>query len=413
MRAPRLRRPIRGGAALVAALSIVALGGASGPASGEVAPGSAAAADRAETAIGSGRGGFRASRLGRFKNPVYVHGPSGAKGLIFVVEQQGRIRLLKRGRKLNGRFLDIRGRVRAGGEQGLMSVAFPPAYPRNRRFYVFFTDARGDLVVREYRRARKRPRKARPRSGRTVIKIRHRQAANHNGGQLQFGPDRKLYIATGDGGGSGDPEENAQDKSSLLGKILRIDPRRKGKRRYTVPRGNPFRGRPGRREIYSLGLRNPYRFSFDRTGRRIAIGDVGQDAREEVDYESLGTARGANFGWDAFEGSIPFASPDASPAPKRHEPPIFDYAHGGGNCAITGGYVVRDKRVPSLLGRYLYADFCRGQIRSLIPALSGATGDRSAGLPDQSGISSFGEDARGRIHFTNLLTGEVYRIDPE
>jgi glucose/arabinose dehydrogenase len=400
------------GSSIAAAVlaAVLAVGAVAGTRSGAT---ERALTQRAEVAAGSGQGGFKASRLGRFDDPVYVHGPSGGKGLVFVVEQEGRIRLLKRGRKLSGSFLDIRDRVRSGGEQGLMSVAFPPAYPRNRRLYVFFTGTRGDLFVREYRRARKRPRKARPRTGRTVIRIRHRQASNHNGGQLQFGPDRKLYISTGDGGGAGDPDENAQDKSSLLGKILRIDPRRKGKRRYTVPGDNPFTDRPGRREIYAFGLRNPYRFSFDRARRRIAIGDVGQDAREEVDYETLGGARGANFGWDAFEGSIPFASADASPAPKHHELPIFDYGHGGGNCAITGGYVVRDRRVPSLFGRYVYADFCRGQIRSLVPATNGASGDRGAGLAAQSGISSFGEDAKGRIYFTNLSTGRVFRIDPK
>ena len=362
---------------------------------------------------GDGRGGFKADAIARFESPTYVHGPSGARGLVFVVEQRGTIRMIKDGKRLGGKFLDIRNRVQSGGERGLLSVAFSPVYRKNRRFYVFYTDRRGDLVVAELKASRKNPRNAREGSHRRVLRIRHRSASNHNGGQLQFGPDRKLYISTGDGGGAGDPAENAQDRGSLLGKILRIDPRRKKGNRYTVPNDNPFKGRPGRKEIFSFGLRNPYRFSFDRKARRIVIGDVGQDAREEIDYERLGKASGANFGWDAFEGRIRFDSPDASPPPKRHERPIHDYRHAGGNCSVTGGYVVRDRRIKSLFGRYLYADYCKGRIRSLVPRTDGARGDRSTGLPRQPGISTFGEDADGRIYFANLDDGRVFRIKPK
>jgi glucose/arabinose dehydrogenase len=267
--------------------------------------------------------------------------------------------------------------------------------------------------VSEFKRSRNNPRDAKEGSHRRVLRVKHRLAGNHNGGQLQFGPDGRLYISTGDGGGAGDPQENAQSKGSLLGKILRIDPRRKGGKRYTIPVDNPFKGRPGRDEIFSFGLRNPYRFSFDRRGRRIAIGDVGQDAREEIDYERLGKAKGANFGWDAFEGRIRFRSADASPPPRKHEKSIHDYRHGGGRCAITGGYVVRDERIPSLFGRYVYADYCKGQIRSLVPRAGGARRDRSAKLANQRGISSFGEDSRGRIYFANLFSGKVFRIKPK
>ncbi len=361
--------------------------------------------------IGGGRGGFKAKRIANFSNPVYVHGPKGANGLIFVVEQRGVIRMIKDGRKLRGKFLDIRKRVLSGGERGLLSVAFAPSYAKNRRFYVFYTAGSGDLVVEEYRARRKDPRDAKEKSARRVISVRHRDAANHNGGQLQFGPDKKLYISTGDGGGGGDPADNAQNRSSLLGKILRITPRKRRGNPYTVPNDNPFKDGAGRKEVYSFGLRNPYRFSFDSNRRRIVIGDVGQDAREEVDYEKLGKAKGANFGWDAFEGKIRFNSQDASPAPKKHERPIHDYSHSGGNCSITGGYVVRDRRIPSLFGRYIYADFCAGQIRTLIPRVKGAKRDRSAKLGALSGISSFGEDSRGRIYFARL-GGGVYKIRP-
>jgi len=384
-------------ATLAAALALLGSDGVSAPA--------------AEPAR-DGRGGFELKPLASFKDPIYVHGPSGAGGLVFVVEQRGVIRMIKGGKRLAGKFLDIRGRVEAGGERGLLSVAFSPAYRRNGRLYVFFTDGDGDLRVEEYRRSRRGPRDAREASARRVIEIDHSANANHNGGQLQFGPDGTLYISTGDGGAGGDPPENAQNKNVLLGKILRIDPRRRRGKPYTVPPDNPFVGRPGANEIFSLGLRNPFRFSFDRNRRRIAIGDVGQDRREEVDFEKLGRANGANFGWDAFEGRIRFDSPDASPPPSKHEPPIHDYAHSGRNCAITGGYVVRDPRLRSLFGRYVYADFCEGDIRSLSPSTRRARGDRSAGLPRQPGISSFGEDARGRIYVANLFTDTVSVIKP-
>jgi glucose/arabinose dehydrogenase len=321
--------------------------------------------------------------------------------------------MIKDGKEVGGSFLDISDKVQAGGERGLLSVAFAPSYAKNRRFYVFFTDEQGDLKVQEYRRSKGNARDAKEGSARTVIEIRHRQNSNHNGGQLQFGPDRMLYISTGDGGSGGDPPENAQNKSSLLGKILRIDPRRKGKRSYRIPRGNPFAHGPGADEVFSFGLRNPYRFSFDRARRKITIGDVGQEQHEEIDYETLADARGANFGWDAFEGFDRFNSSDASPPPKNHTKPILVYGHGGGNCAVTGGYVVRDKRIPSLFGRYIYADFCGGEIRTLKPGSKRATDDQSAGLLNQSGLSSFGEDASGRIYFTNLLSGKVFRIQPE
>jgi len=259
-------------ATLAAALALLGSDGVSAPA--------------AEPAR-DGRGGFELKPLASFKDPIYVHGPSGAGGLVFVVEQRGVIRMIKGGKRLAGKFLDIRGRVEAGGERGLLSVAFSPAYRRNGRLYVFFTDGDGDLRVEEYRRSRRGPRDAREASARRVIEIDHSANANHNGGQLQFGPDGKLYISTGDGGAGGDPPENAQNKNVLLGKILRIDPRRRRGKPYTVPPDNPFVGRPGANEIFSLGLRNPFRFSFDRNRRRIAIGDVGQDRREEVDFDLL------------------------------------------------------------------------------------------------------------------------------
>jgi glucose/arabinose dehydrogenase len=364
-----------------------------------------AASGRTEAGEGAtrGGGGLALKRIGSFSSPTYVHGPKGAGNLIFVVERQGRILVLE-GDRPRGTFLDIRGKVRCcDGERGMFSVAFAN-YRRSKRFYVYYTDGKGDLRIDEFkiRRRGDRPRAAR-RSGRRVLDIRHRAAANHNGGQLQFGPDGLLYVATGDGGGGGDPAENAQDKTSLLGKLLRIDPRKNGRRPYRVPGSNPYAGkrRRGDGEIYARGLRNPYRFSWN--GGRIAIGDVGQERFEEVDYETRRSLRGANFGWDNYEGFSPYEGGGL----RGHDRPIHVYSHSSG-CAITGGYVVRDPDLPSLRGRYVYGDLCTGQIRSLKPRLRRARGDSATGLPSPGGLVSFGEDARRNVYV--VAGGRVSRI---
>ncbi len=405
-----MRRARRAAAGILATtLAAAGLAAGFGPgASGE--PGDAAARPAKP---GDGHGGFRGRKVGNFSSPVYVTGV-GAK--LFVVEQEGVIKALGHGGRGRQRtFLDIDGKVEAGGERGLLSVAFDPRYRRNGLFYVYYTRGDGDIVIEEYRRAGrgKRAFRARSGSGRKVLVIEHSENSNHNGGQLQFGPKGLLYIGTGDGGSAYDPPENAQNRNSLLGKLLRIDPHRKGKRRYTIPRSNPFagKGKAGRPEVFSLGLRNPFRFSFDRRTRSIVIGDVGQDQWEEVDYRSVKSARGANFGWDALEGTHRVGS-DPSPVPAGAVPPIFEYSHAGGNCSITGGFVSRDPRIRSLWGRYLYADFCAGQIRSLIPAMKGARGDSATGLPSSSGVSSFGEDAAGHLYWANL-SGDVFAIEPK
>jgi glucose/arabinose dehydrogenase len=358
-------------------------------------------------------GGVALKRIGNFDQPVYVTGAPGYPNLLFVVEQPGVVVILSKGRRLSRPFLDIQGLVNAGGERGLLSIAFPPDYKESRRFYVYYTDGQGDIRVDEFKR-RSATRAARG-SRRAVLDIPHRENSNHNGGQLQFLGDL-LYLGTGDGGSGGDPPNNAQNKESLLGKLLRIDPRPSGGRPYSAPASNPFVGRAGRDEIYSYGLRNPFRFSFDTvTARqpRLAIGDVGQDEFEEVDYTTVAAANGANFGWDAFEGFAPFTGDNSgTPNPGGTVKPIFTYGrnHGGGSCTIIGGYVVRDKNLRSLYKRYLYADLCEGQLRSLVPHLTRATGDRKLGLAVGT-PSSFGEDTRGRLYVTSL-EGPVYRLVP-
>lgn len=364
------------------------------------------------TAERARKAGVGLRKIGGFREPVYVAGAPGFPKLLFVVEQEGRVRVLRGGRRVRGAFLDIRALVQAGGERGLLSIAFPPDYKRTRRFYVYYTDSRGDIRVDEFKR-RGAVRAARG-SRRAVIRIGHRENSNHNGGQLQF-LGNLLYLGTGDGGSGGDPPNNAQSRDSLLGKLLRIDPRPTGGRPYGIPADNPFVGRPGRPEIYSYGLRNPFRFSFDTIGAkqpRIAIGDVGQSDYEELDYTTVDGARGANFGWDAFEGFSRYRGANSGTAdPGGTTKPILAYPHSrAGSCTIIGGYVVRDRRLPSLFKRYVYADFCEGELRSLVPHLRRASGDRRLGLSVPA-PSSFGEDTHGRLYVASL-EGPVYRLAP-
>ncbi len=373
--------------------------------------GSANEADRtAPEASASAERGVALKQVGSFDAPVYVTGAPGFPQLLFVVEQPGRILALQGGRQRT--FLDIRGLVGYGGERGLLSVAFPPDYARTKRFYVYYTDKAGAIRVDEFRR--QTPARASFGSRRPVIRIPHPVNSNHNGGQVQFLGDL-LYLATGDGGSGGDPPNNAQNKDVLLGKLLRIDPRPGGGRPYSIPADNPFVGKAGRDEIYSYGLRNPFRFSFDTTRKppRIAIGDVGQNEFEEFDYLTVGRANGANFGWDAFEGFSTYDDENSgTPDPGGTVKPIFAYgrSRGGSSCTIIGGLAVRDPRLPGLRGRYLYADLCEGQLRSLVPHLNRASGDRRLGLQVDS-PTSFGEDQRRRVYVTSL-EGPVYRLVP-
>jgi glucose/arabinose dehydrogenase len=357
------------------------------------------------------KGGLALKRIGSFAYPVHVAGAPGFPKLLFVVEQGGRVRVLRGGRRIGRPFLDISGLVNLSGERGLLSIAFPPDYRRSRRFYVYYTDNQGDIRVDEFRR-RTAIRAARG-SRRPVIQIPHRANSNHNGGQLQF-LGNLLFLGTGDGGSGGDPPNNAQNRNSLLGKLLRIDPRPSGGRPYSIPASNPFAGsKRGRGEIYSYGLRNPYRFSFDKVTAsrpRIAIADVGQSRFEELDYTTVAAARGANFGWDAFEGFSRYRDENSgTPDPGGTVKPIFAYPHSrAGSCTIIGGHVVADRRLPSLHRRYIYADLCEGKLRKLLPGLQRARGDRRIGL-SVSTPSSFGEDTRGRVYVASL-EGPVYRI---
>ena len=357
-------------------------------------------------------GPLRLVKVGSFASPLYVTAPRGDRRRIFVVEQGGRIRIVRGGRAVRRPFLDVSAQIVSGGEQGLLGLAFAPDFARSRRFYVNLTNRSGDTRIVEYRALRSNPDVADPRSARVVL-AQDQPEANHNGGQLAFGPDRMLYIGLGDGGGGNDQHGergNGQDLGSLLGKILRIDPRGSGTRAYRVPRDNPFVGRSGARpEVFAYGLRNPWRFSFDRATGDLVIGDVGQDEVEEIDFASPRRARGANFGWRPFEGVRPNFEDEEAPG---HLAPVLNKNHDDGFCSITGGYIVRDPGLPALRGQYVYGDFCDGRIRVARLRAEGADDDRTAKLPKVGAISSFGEDARGRVYVTSL-DGSVYRLTQE
>ncbi len=367
---------------------------------------SAHGGQRGQSPVEERRAKVRLNGLASFDKPVYVAAPEGAGNLAFVVEREGRIRLLE-GERKRGTFLNMKrwvGCCRV--ETGLFSIAFPRNYERTRRFYVYYTNRRENIEIAEFKRKKGRERRAARGSRRKILEIKQTGSVNHNGGTLAFGPDGYLYAATGDGGRFDQPSANAQRKGSLLGKLLRIDPR-KGKRRpYRVPRTNPYGGRKGQNEIYARGLRNPFRFSFD--GNRILIADVGQKRREEVNVETVRGARGANFGWNVFEGTLRFSSGNLT----HHDKPAHQYSHAGGACSITGGNVIRDKRMPkSVRGRYVYADYCAGFVRSFIPKLGGSRKDSSLGIGTVDSVVGFGTDARERVYVVQL-GGRVSRLDP-
>ena len=340
--------------------------------------------------------------------------PKGDTSRLFVVEHAGKVILLKNGKPLSTPFLDISNRVSCCGERGLLGLAFAPDYQSSGLFYVDYTDTNGDTRVAEYRRSARNANVADPASARIVLAQTQPQP-NHNGGNIVFGPDQMLYIGLGDGGSGNDPHGpigNGQNLDTLLGKILRINPAKSGSDAYTVPSDNPFVGQAGARpEVWAWGLRNPWRFSFDRKTGGLAIGDVGQDQIEEVDWSpSPLRGRGANFGWRPFEGTRSnFPAETAVGA----VPPVIQYSHGADGCSVTGGFVIRDPRLSALDGRYLYGDFCSGKLwtANLRPGRLAAT-VRGA-LPIKVPLlASFGEGSDGRIYVVSL-GGRVSRLDPK
>ena len=320
-------------------------------------------------------------------SPLYVTGLRSEPGRLYVVEQAGRIVVLDHGRVRAQPFLDIRSLVRSGGEQGLLSVAFDPGYATNRRFYVDYTDRSGDTRVVEYRSDGT---KAIPSSAHQLLLV-DQPYPNHNGGQLEFGPDGALWVGMGDGGSGGDPENRAQNPTSQLGKLLRIDTA------------------SGRVTMAALGLRNPWRFSFDRATHDLWIGDVGQSDWEEIDFlprHLLG--RTINYGWRVWEGRSRYEPGETPSSTGILRFPIAVYSHKGGNCSVTGGYVYRGRAVPAARGRYFYGDYCSGNVWSLKQRSGKAVGLRREPFRVAS-LSSFGEDAAGELYLVSL-DGAIYRL---
>ncbi len=357
--------------------------------------------------------------VGTFDRPVFLTSPPGDIERVFVVERGGTVRLMVGGVTQQTPYLDLRSLVNAtGDEQGLLSLAFAPDFATSRRLYVYYTGTAaaaggsGDIVIDEYQAASPAAPTVDVATRRRVLTIPHQGADNHNGGQLAFGPDGLLWLATGDGGGAGDTDGNAQRTTSRLGKMLRIDPRPGV---ALSPTDNPFAASGGAAEVWSSGLRNPWRFSFDRVTGDLAIADVGQGFVEEVNLVSRvgGLGRGANYGWNALEGRYRYGSSPMRLATPNEYPagnvlPVIEQLHSAGWCSITGGYVVRDPNLSDLVGKYVYGDFCRGEIWSASLSTSGAVANTATGLTATS-ISSFGEDGCGRVYVLSL-NGPVRRL---
>jgi glucose/arabinose dehydrogenase len=348
----------------------------------------------------------RLLRLGSFDAPTFLAAPRGDSRR-FVVERGGTIVVVKGRRTLGEPFLDVSDNVSTDGEGGLLSMAFAPDYSSSGLFYVYYTDREGFLQIDQFQRSSD-PDRADPATRRSVMRVPHHRS-NHKGGQLEFGPDGMLYAGFGDGGGGGDPDENAQNLSRILGKLIRIDPRPDGG--YDIPPSNPFANRSGARgEIYAYGLRNPYRFSFDRARGSLTIGDVGQDEVEEIDFVPgrSGNSQprgGYNFGWDVFEGRNRY---EDGRAPGSVAPVITE-THDDGWCSIIGGYVIRDRslRGTRYYGRYVYGDLCKPDLTLAFLKRPRAP-TRATGLR-VSNLVSFAEDARGRVYAVSM-DGPIYRI---
>lgn len=379
---------------LVAALTAI-LGACSGNAGND----DPSEATDVVTPQGGGIPNVKLTRIASLNMPVAFSARAGDDNGSYVAEQPGRIVRIV-GREVRGTVLDISDLVRCCGEEGLLGITFSP---NGQRLYAYYTDNSGDNRVVRFRMDDRRAVRS---SRTTVIAFNHPSYSNHNGGSIYLNPDNGLlYIGTGDGGGGGDPSENAQDRGSLLGKILRIDPTPSGGGRYSSPRSNPYVGRSGRDEILHYGLRNPWRFSIDPETGMLWIGDVGEDIWEEIDRIPRSKV-GANLGWDRMEGNHTYEGSE----PANHHGPIYEYSHRShGGCAVTGGHVMHDPRLPGLDGAYVFSDYCDGTIRIL--RLSGGRWVAGNLGVDGGSVSSFGVSANGRTYVLSL-GGRVSRIDP-
>ena len=349
--------------------------------------------------------------VGGLSRPLAVVDAGDGSGRLFVVEQAGRVLVWTGDTLLDTPFLDLAGQVSCCGERGLLGLVFHPDYAANGRFYVSFTDGSGDSAVVEYLVSGDLD-AADAMSARVILRV-DQPYSNHNGGHLAFGPDGYLYVGLGDGGSSGDPDDNGQDPTTLLGSLLRLDVDTDDfpddpDRSYAVPADNPFVGGAGADEIWSYGLRNPWRFSFDRWTGDLFIGDVGQNAWEEVNLQVASAGGGQNWGWRCYEASHEYDLTGCD-GPASYDFPILEYPHSEG-CSVTGGYRYRGSEQCGLQGAYLFGDYCNGRIWAATPDADGWAVEEL--LDTALNISSFGEDATGELYVvhTDPVEGAVYRI---
>jgi glucose/arabinose dehydrogenase len=334
--------------------------------------------------------------------PLYITSPAGDARL-FIVEQGGQIRIVQNGAIVTTPFLDISQKISAGGERGLLGMAFDPQYVTNGYFFVYFTAPNGDITIERYKVWTSNPNIADAASSASVISIPHQQFGNHNGGQLAFGQDGYLYIGTGDGGGGGDPLGSGQGVRTLLGKLLRLDV---SSLPYKIPPTNPYAGSSSfASEIWAYGLRNPWRFSFDTASAKLYIGDVGQDAREEINVVDVGSA-GLNYGWNTTEGMICYNTTTCDKTGITL--PVIDHDHPSSE-SITGGYVYRGSKIPELQGTYIYGDFVMGWVKSFRLANGAATELTNWDALKTANLASFGIDSAGEMYIVSL-DGTIYRI---
>jgi glucose/arabinose dehydrogenase len=328
--------------------------------------------------------------VGHFDAPVFAAAPPGVRNTLYVVEQAGRILVWQNGKVRARPFLDIRSRVTSGGEQGLLSMAFDPRYAHNHLFYVDYTDRNGDTRVVRFRSNGTQA----VLSSATQLLFVKDFAPNHNGGQLQFGPDGLLYWSNGDGGGEGDPQRTGQDLKRPFARIERLDVRAKG----------------AHWKLVAYGLRNPWRFSFDRANGDLYIGDVGQDRLEEIDYLKHGASGIPNYGWSRYEGNLIYNESVQLAGPGKYTGPIYEYPHTQG-CAVIGGYVYRGSALPADAGRYYFGDDCTGTVWSLRVVNGKATPVRQEAF-QAPGLSGFGEDAAGELYLMSVSTGDLFKLSP-
>lgn len=340
---------------------------------------------------------------GGLERPVFVTHAGDGTGRLFIIEQPGRIRVVRDGHLLKVPFLDISDRVQHAGEQGLLGLAFHPAYKQNGRFFVNYVRASDRSTVIAEFQVSAQPDRAAP--AEKVLLTVAQPYPNHKGGMLEFGPDGLLYIGLGDGGSAGDPENRSQNPDELLGKILRVDVDHGDP--YTIPADNPFKGGKGRPEIFAIGLRNPWRFSFDPQSGDLWVGDVGQNDWEEIDV----VHRGDNLGWRVMEGAHCYR-PRFLCSKDGFVAPVFEYAHEHRRCSITGGYVYRGSRIPDLHGAYVYGDFCSGEIFVFRLDRDAPDGPPVVLLRTGKAISSFGRDQAGELYVMDHAGGAVFRMVP-